>query len=136
MTSSVIEGNSLYAVSLVGVSPSRYPDNTWYTKKPGKGITFVRANYYEPGRANIIVYNWEKKPETEADVNSILRKGEKYVLLDAENYTGPPVLEGTYQGGTMRIPMADRETAKPVGLEHGPVHTLPEFGAFVLLRRP
>jgi hypothetical protein len=136
VTNTVFEGNTLYAVSLVGVSPSRYPDNTWHTKKPAKGGTFVRANYYEPGRANIIVYNWEKKPETDADVSSILRKGEKFVLIDAENYTGPPVLQGTYQGGTIRIPLAERETAKPVGLEKGPAHTLPEFGAFVLLRQP
>ena len=136
VTNSVFAGNTVYAISLVGVSESRYHDNTWYTRKPELGATFVRANYYEPGRANIIVYNWERKSETEADVSSVLRKGEKFVLLDAENYSGPPVLEGVYQGGTIKIPLAERETAKPVGLEKAPGHTLPEFGAFVLVRQP
>ena len=129
---STFEDNTIYAVSLVGLSPDRYPRNTWYTRKP-KGVrAFVRANYYEKGRGNIVIYNWDLEKAVSVDVSSVLHKGDRFVLLDAENYNGPPVLRGIYTGAGLSIPMVERAAALPVGLAEPPPHTPPEFGAFVL----
>jgi hypothetical protein len=95
----------------------------------------VRANYYEKGRGHIVVYNGGKNSVVSADVSSILSPGDSYVLLDAENYFGPPVLQGKLDGKLLQIPMVERRAAVPVGLTDPPAHTPPIFGAFVLLKK-
>jgi hypothetical protein len=132
---STIEDNTIYAVSLDGVSPERYPKNTWYTRKPRGVRAFVRANYYEAGRANIVVYNWDRQGAVALDVSTVLHKGERFEIVDAENYYGPPVLQGTFTGGEISIPMVDRTAALPIGLPAPPLHSPTEFGAFVLQRK-
>jgi hypothetical protein len=131
---STVEDNSIYAVSREGVSREDYPKNTWYTGKPRGVRAFVRANYYEPGRANIVVFNWDRLGGVAVDVSTVLHAGDRFVILDAENYNGPPVLQGTFTGGELTIPMVDRTAATPIGLSAPPAHSPIEFGAFVLKR--
>jgi hypothetical protein len=136
VTNSKIEDNVIWVSSLSGVSPDRYPANTWYEKRPAGVRVFVRANYYEPGRANIVVFNWDRRGDVKADVSSVLHTGEHYTLLDAENYCGPEVTGGIYTGGYLVISMIERQAATPIGLAVPPRHSPVEFGAFVLIRRP
>jgi len=95
---------------------------------------FVRPNLYEPGRAHIVVYNWERRDAAEADVGGVLPRGAKYEVRDAQNFFGPPVLAGTYDGEPLRLPMAARAAARPVGADFNPPQTAPEFNVFVLLK--
>lgn len=101
----------------------------------GGGVrVIVRRNLYEPGRAHIIVYNWEGRATTEADVSSLLLRGEKYEVRDAQNFYGPPVVAGTYDGKPLLLPLGARRRARPVGADADPPQTAPEFNVFVLLK--
>jgi uncharacterized protein (TIGR03437 family) len=97
--------------------------------------SFVRPNKYEPGRANIIIYNWDKKDSVPVDVSKVLKAGTRFEVRDAQDFYGKPVLAGLYEGGELSIPMAAREPMRPVGenLPVLPQHTLPQFGAFILI---
>ena len=37
-----------------------FANNTYYSARPTGTKVFVRPNKYEPGRANITIYNWDK----------------------------------------------------------------------------
>jgi hypothetical protein len=117
--------------------PSTYPSNTYAASRPTSGAQiFVRPNQYETGRANITVYNWGKASSVSANISSAgLVSGDTYEIRDAFNFFGSPVATGTYSGAAVLIPMGGLSTATPKGngLVH-PVHTAPEFGAFILLK--
>jgi hypothetical protein len=95
---------------------------------------FVRPNLYEPGRAHIIVYNWDKRESVDADVSGVLQRGAKYEVRSAQNFFGMPILAGTYDGKLLRLPMAAQKIAKPIGANFNPPQTAPEFNVFVLLQ--
>lgn len=101
------------------------PSGTW---------VFAHPNKYEPGRGNIVIYNWDLKPAVPVDVSTILRPDDQFEVRDAQNFFGPPVSQGTYRGGLIEIPMKNLRVASPLGtVPHPPQHTAPEFGAFVIL---
>jgi hypothetical protein len=76
----------------------------------------LRPNKYDMGRANLAIFNWEKKPEVEVDPGAFLKAGERYRLLDPRDFYGKPVLSGTADGKPIKVPMTG------------------EFAAFVLLK--
>lgn len=98
---------------------------------------FVRPNIYEPGRGHIIVFNWDLKGWVRVDVSSVgLHAGDKFEIRDAQNYFGPPLVSGTYDGKPIGLPMDLTQVTRPVGnVERMPGHTAPEFAAFVIQRR-
>lgn len=114
-----------------------YPDNTFLgMERPKEARIFVRPNKYEKGRANICVFNWPKTDMVMADISaSGLEKGDKYVVLDAQNYYGKPVSSGQYDGKRIHLPMNLTEVAQPLGKAPiKAVHTSTEFGAFVIMK--
>ncbi|MBV8905427.1 MAG: right-handed parallel beta-helix repeat-containing protein [Acidobacteriia bacterium] len=98
------------------------PSGTW---------VFVRPNQYEPKRANITIYNWDSKQDISVDLSSILSTGDKFVIRDAQNYFGFAVLDGTYPGGSVTIPLTSLRKATPIGVA-APAHTAPLLGTFVV----
>ena len=94
----------------------------------------MRPNAYEPGRANIVIYNWTSAPTVSVDISSAgLTAGDSYVLRDALNYFGPPVQTGTYSGNAITVPMTGLTLAKPVGnVDVIPSHPAPAFGVFII----
>ncbi len=126
-------GNTFYGN--LGSLASTYPNNTYYSSRPTSNSIFVRPNRYEKGRANITVYNWTNSSSVEVDVSSVLNAGDSYEVKDAQNYLGPAIASGTYQGGNIAIPMTSTAVAQPIGdLAYPAKHTPIEFGAFVLKR--
>jgi len=93
---------------------------------------FVRPNKYEPGRAHIIVYNFASKKRVAVDLSTVLSVGDNYEIRDAQSYTAGPVASGTYSGGLIRLSLARRLAASPIGFDYVPVHTGPEFNVFVV----
>ncbi|HUB34987.1 MAG TPA: right-handed parallel beta-helix repeat-containing protein, partial [Bryobacteraceae bacterium] len=101
--------------------------------RPHGTVVAVRANRYERGRANIIIYNWDHVPSVAVNLAGILERGESYEVRDAQNFFGAPVRKGTYQGGPVELPMTGLSAAQPNGSVSRPhVHTAPEFAAFVV----
>ena len=103
-----------------------------YTKSAPQGTRVeVRPSPYEPGRGNVIVYNWALAASVSADLSTILAPGAQYEIRSAQNYSGAPLLTGTYTGGTVALPMTVTTVATPVGLV-APSSTAPEFNVFVV----
>ena len=98
----------------------------------------VRPNPYEPGRANIIVYNWDQQPAVAVDVSGILHTGDHYVVAHAQDFYGSPIASGTYTDGPIQLPMVRIQPPSPVGVDTAqpaPV-TGPTFNVFVLMKTP
>ena len=114
---------------------SKVDQTSRYSADPPKGTwVFVRPNRYQRGRANIVVYNWDRKSAVDADLSSVLRPGSRFEIRDAQNFFGAPVLTGVFDGSPVKLPMEGLRVAETVGtVAVPPRHTAPEFGVFVLL---
>jgi hypothetical protein len=115
-----------------GFTSTQFPSNTYTTGKPTANRVFVRPNAYEAGRANVAVYDWTHASTVAVDLSSVLQVGASFEVRDAQNFYGAPVLTGTYQGGSVSLPMTGLSPAAPVGMS-APAPTGPEFNAFVVL---
>jgi Bacterial Ig-like domain (group 3) len=109
--------------------------NTLIDGKPTANSVFVRPNDFEPGRANIAVFNWQDLPSVSVDVSSAgLAVGQNFQVIDAQNPLGGPVLTGVYTGAPIALPMTLTAVAQPVGNAPKPAqHTGIEYGSFVIL---
>ena len=131
-TSTVVTGNTLYG-PVAAPTQSAYPGN-FYGTTPSGVFVGIRPNAYEPGRANIAIFNWARHSAVPVDVAATLAVGTAYEVRDAQNFFGPPVATGVYGGGPITIPMTGLTAAPLVGtVPIAATHTGPEFGAFVLL---
>jgi Right handed beta helix region len=117
-----------------GFRESTYPNNEYVTRRPKGVYILVRPNYYEPGRANIAIYNWELKNSVAVDLSGVLKGGDSFEIRDVENYFGSPVATGIYSGVPVTINMGTLNTTmQPIGLRNNIAHTGVEFGAFVVI---
>lgn len=125
--------NTILGFSLPDLSLAQ---NEFVLVKPADAKIFVRPNQYEPGRANVTIYNWAKTPTvtlTAEDLKEVgIQKGDQYELRNVQDYFSD-ILTGTYDGEKIEVPMTAHTVAQPLGLNFKPPSTFPEFGAFVLL---
>jgi FlaA1/EpsC-like NDP-sugar epimerase len=115
----------------------RYGDNAYLPSLPTDDRVIVRANRYEPGRANIIVYNWDLETQVAVDLAQTgLRSGQGFEIRDAQDLFDAPVVTGTYTGAPVAVPLTGLHTATPVwNRAVPPRHTAPEFGVYVVFPR-
>ena len=92
----------------------------------------ILPNAYEPGRATIVVYNWDGSATQAVDLTGVVSPGAAYEIRNAQNFYGPPVVSGTYAGGTVTLPMTGLTPATPVGYGASALPG-PAFSAFVVL---
>ena len=78
----------------------------------------LRKNRYDPNRANLAVFNWERKPAVPVDLGAFLQPGDGYRLMDPRQFYGEPVAAGRFEGRPVEVPVKDGA----------------EFAAFVVLR--
>jgi hypothetical protein len=106
-----------------------------YAEAPPAGVeVIVRPNEYEPGRALVVVLNWERRPEVELDLSDVLSEGRAFQIVSVQDLHGSPLLTGTYHGENVRLPMKPVPPRPAIGWDssHLPV-TEPEFGVYLLL---
>ncbi len=103
--------------------------------RPAGVEVFVRPNQYEPGRAHVVIYNWDLRATVEVDAAGVLMVGAQYEVRDAQNYFGRPVASGTYDGKHLRLPLTGLPVAPAVGAQAALASTAPEFGVFVIVRK-
>lgn len=117
---------------------ARVDQTSRYTADPPSGTwAFVRPNRYQRGRANIVVYNWDRKSSVDVDISMAINPGQRFEIRDAQNFFGAPVLTGLFDGSRVSLPMGGLKAAEPIGIVPVPPrHTAPEFGVFVLLPVP
>jgi hypothetical protein len=140
------DNNTYYGIGFFNYNDANFYLSGWQgltgydlhsTSSPGPptGVwTFVQPNKYEPGRANIVIYNWNLAGSVSVDISGAIAVGTPYQIRDAENYFGPPIVTGIYDGAPVSIPMTGLSIATPNGaVPTTPTHTAPQFGAFVLV---
>lgn len=112
---------------------TQFDGSSTYAAGPPAGIkVIVRPNQYEPGRAHIVVYNWDLANFVDVDVSSLLPIGAKYEVRDVNNYFGTPIAQGIYNGTPLRLPLAAKQPPDPIGgAASQPPVTGPSFSAFV-----
>jgi hypothetical protein len=99
---------------------------------PTRPIVIVRENAYEPGRNNIVVYNFGAARSFQFTPKG-LPNGRAYAIYDAQNW-GTVYQAGTYDGGVITVKLsASAPVRKPTGSSYTPPTTQPGFGAFVLI---
>jgi hypothetical protein len=99
---------------------------------------FVRGNRYEPGRANVAVYNWTGAGTAAVDISAAgLANGQAFEIRDAENFYGAPVAQGVYSGAAVDVPLTGLSAVPPIGDPRTvPAHTAPRLGIYVVLPVP
>jgi hypothetical protein len=101
---------------------------------PGEVQVDVLPNAYEAGRATVVVYDWGSSSGTDVDLSPVLEPGWGFEVRHAQDFFGPPVVSGTYEGGTITIPHAVRQPEQPVGGSSRPApSTGPEFNVYVVV---
>jgi len=117
---------------------TRLPDPGRYAGSgPPPNLVVVRPNQYEAGRANIVVYNWEQRATVSVDLSTALTVGDRYVVRNAQDFDGTPVIDGTYEGGSIQLPMAAVTPPPVIGRASTPPPiTGPTFNVFVVMKAP
>ena len=64
-----MSGNTFYGFT-PGWIAGAYPNNGYFTSRPGGVRTIVRPNRYESGRANIAIFNWDRQGSVNVDVSA------------------------------------------------------------------
>jgi hypothetical protein len=128
--------NIAWQGGLSGVLETVLSDGKSYAlHKMGGTTVILRPNTYEPGRGNIVIYNWDKLDSVPVDLSQMgWKPGEKYLLHNVQNYYDETI-QGVYKGQPIQVPMTGWSTAIPTGWDRPfkPV-TFPEFGVFVIER--
>ena len=94
----------------------------------------VRANPHEKGRAHIAVLNPAGLPEVGVDLSGVLAAGQKFRIVSPKDFYGPSLVEDTYDGQEVILPMKPVKGPQPVGMPDFPLPvTEPRFAAFVVL---
>jgi hypothetical protein len=103
-------------------------NNTTITGQPPPETShqaFLRPNKYDPHRANLAILNGGQNREVEVDLSPFLRPGDRFRVVSALDFFGPPVVRTSYQGRAVRVPIPVHEATG-----HG------EFCALVVFRDP
>ena len=109
------------ALDLAGWQQATGFDTASHFQKNLSGVkVFVRPNQYEPGRAHIVVYNWDRLDSVNVDLTAVGPVGAPYAVVNVLDYFGQPVATGTYGGPPLKLPLAGTATG-------------PEFNAFVVV---
>src|SRR5262249_2880502 len=123
----VFKGHTLIGDALNNGEPlvDAYPDNIQLLDKvdgwpttPKRGIwTFVRGHPLRTAKAHPFVYNWAQAPVIDVDLPILgIRPGALVTIRDAQAFfANPPLVQTTYRSQPVRIPMANRRVASPVG---------------------
>jgi hypothetical protein len=125
--------NQAYTFSEWQQTPGLDQTSQYTSGRPTGAKIFVRPNKYEQGRAHIIVYNWDLLDTVDVDISNVALLGARYTVWNVQDYFGPPVASGIYDGTPIRLPMTGVPPPPPLrdtGSE-SPV-TGPEFNVFVL----
>jgi len=132
-----VSGNKFFG-SAAGVDPTRWPQNDFSSARPTGVKATVRVNPSQANRANIIIYNWDRKDvvdvEMPAPLATLLANGASYEVRDVQNYLGGAITGVSYANGKLRLPMKGSGdlVAQPIGNAPKPaVHTDKEFNAYV-----
>jgi len=108
------------------------PDLGYGAADPTK--VFVKPNKYEQGRALVVVYNWGSQGSVNVNLSNVLRSGQRYEVRNVQNMFGAAVASGTFNGGSISVPMNGVNPPARLGRSTPtPPKTGPNFDTFVVV---
>ncbi len=81
------------------------------TDRPAGVKGVLLPNRYDPNRAHLVVYNWDKAEAVDVETGGFLREGETAALFDPVHPFGDPVATTVCRNGRFRIPLKGEFTA-------------------------
>jgi hypothetical protein len=108
-------GNKVFG-RVTGIDPAQFPDNA-FGPAPKETVVFVRPNEYEPGRANITIYNWAGADAVAVDISKAVPVGAQFEIRNAQNWNKGPVAKGVHDGKPVSLPMTGMDPVQPIGAE-------------------
>jgi len=131
-----MEGNTFIGPVNGEVDVSQHTDNTYLDQITSGSKVFLRPNAYEPGRAHLIVYNWDHAASLNVDLTGLFEVGTAFEVRNVQNVFGEPIFEGLYDGNMVSIPLEGFEPVQPIGpgLISPDEFTTPEFNVFLVRR--
>ncbi len=112
---------------------TKYPKNQFNLEPPTGQKVFVRPNRFQPGRAHVVVYNWDLAKQVRVDLGPVgIAPGSPFEIRDVQNLMDPPVVSGTYSGAPVMIPIGATTVAPVVGWQATPKHTGAGFAVFLV----
>jgi hypothetical protein len=94
---------------------------------------FVRPNRYERGRANVVVYNWDRTGSVSVEASGFMSAGTRYEVRASQDFYGAPVASGTFYGGSINIPIRAIQPPTPIGWSVTAPSTGMDFNAYVIV---
>jgi hypothetical protein len=73
--------------------------------RPAGAKAVLLPNRYDPNRAHLAVYNWDKAGAANVETGGFLRDGETAALLDPTSPSGDPVATAICRNGRIRVPV-------------------------------
>lgn len=110
-------------------------NSTYSAALPTQTEYHLIKNRHEAGRANIIVYNWDKRKDLMVDLSTVLSRDKDFYIYDVLNLSAGPIVSGRYSGGAIQIPLNLSAIEAPIRADSNRDelrHTLPDFGVFLV----
>ncbi|MBK8540623.1 MAG: hypothetical protein IPL60_11530 [Ardenticatenia bacterium] len=96
----ILGGTALGFITGTGFDRADYPDNVYAQEPPTSGAeVFVPPNVYEPGRANVAIYNWGGADTVDVAADTLgLATGDRYQLIHAMDFY-KDIITRSHDGG-------------------------------------
>jgi tRNA A-37 threonylcarbamoyl transferase component Bud32 len=90
---------------------TRFDSNSRLVETAPSGVhVVVRPNKFEPGRAHVGVFAWDRRDAVDLDLSAVLKPGDRFEIHRLEDLKGSPVRVDTFQGKLVPVPLQqDRE---------------------------
>jgi len=100
---------------------------------------YISQNRFEPGRGHVVVYNWSGQNSILVNLGQILTAGARFQVWDVNNFAAGPVVTGIFERGGVTFPLNLTAIERPIrqdSFRDLMVHSLPEFGVFLVTSLP
>ena len=87
--------------------------------RPARIRSVLLPNKYEPDRAHLVVYNWDKTETVAVDAGGFAKDGDVIELFDPKNPFGNPIATSVRRNGIIRVPTHDEFTAFLIRIRRG-----------------
>ncbi len=92
-------------------------DSTFEQGPPQGTHIVIRPNPHEPGRGHVFAANWSGTETVDVNLGPVLKDGQRFRVRSALDFFGEPVLEGTFSGEKVSLPMPPKKLPLPVNMK-------------------
>jgi tRNA A-37 threonylcarbamoyl transferase component Bud32 len=81
------------------------PNSRLVENAPSGAHVALRPNKFEPGRAHVGIFTWDRRDSVELDLSTVLKPGGRFEAYRLEDLRGAPLRADTYHGTPVRLPL-------------------------------